>query len=136
MSHRKFPLPCHFNDIRPGICRWCNKPITKKLKNGKLSKSTWHKECVQIYKFYFWPSYTRKIVWRRDKGKCAKCHTICDKKGPNGWDLDHIVPLYQASGQTWAWDLENLQTLCKPCHKQKTALEATERSEARKRKKQ
>lgn len=128
MIHRKLPLPPHFNNPAPGICRWCNLPITKVLKNGKVSKSTWHQSCVNEYKFYHWPSYTRKIVWKRDKGKCNSCGHQCDKKGKNGWDMDHIIPLYAANYEKWAWDLDNLQTLCKPCHKKKTATEARDRA--------
>lgn len=130
--HRKLALPGHFHKPIPGTCRWCNKPITKILKNGQVSKSTWHSDCVTQYKILHWPSYTRKMVWRRDKGKCAQCKHQCKRKGPDGWDMDHIVPLHLANGQQWAWELPNLQTLCKPCHKVKTAAEATARSNARK----
>lgn len=35
-----------------------------------------------------------------------------------GWDVDHIVPVAEGGGQC---DLDNLQTLCMPCHRQKTA---------------
>lgn len=131
MLHRKRPLPGHFHDPVPGICRWCNQEVGQ-TKTGRISKSTWHKDCVAKYKFYYWPSYTRKIVWRRDKGKCANCGTQCARKGPTGWDLDHIIPLHLANGAEWAWELPNLQTLCKPCHKAKSASEATARSVARK----
>lgn len=132
MEHRKPPLPAYFSNPTPGICRWCNKPMTKVLKNGKLSKSTWHDKCVKEYKLLHWPSYTRKAVWKRDKGNCSQCSTVCDKRGPNGWHMDHIVPLYSVQGQLWAWGLGNLQTLCKPCHKIKTSSEATARALVRK----
>lgn len=132
MLHRKPPLPPHFNKTTPGICRWCNEAITKTLKSGKVSKATWHQSCVTEYKSIHWPSFTRKLVWRRDKGKCSGCGHQCDRKGKNGWQMDHIIPLYAANGQLWAWKLENLQTLCKPCHKIKTAKEAGERAAARK----
>lgn len=129
---RKPPLPEHFSNPIPGICRWCNKPITKLLKNGKLSKSTWHNTCVNEYKLLHWPAYTRKMVWKRDKGICSQCGSKCDRKGINGWHMDHIIPLYSAQGQLWAWSMDNLQTLCKPCHKIKTANEASQRAAARK----
>lgn len=42
---------------------------------------------------------------------------------------DHIVPLVDAPDRNirW-WTLENLQLLCEPCHKAKTAREATYRA--------
>lgn len=132
MIHRKLPLPDYYHTPIPGTCRWCNKPVTKILKNGKISKATWHPECVKKYKFYYHSSYTKRVVWKRDKGKCANCSHQCLKKGTDGWDLDHIVPLHLANGDPMAWELNNLQTLCKPCHKKKTAAEATARSIARK----
>ena len=129
---RKPPLPLHFNKPTPGICRWCNGTITKKLKNGKPSKSTWHEPCVAQYKTIHWPSYTRKLVWRRDKGKCASCGTKCDRKGTNGWHMDHRVPIFLANSELWVWELPNLQTLCKSCHKEKTTAEAGIRAHMRK----
>ena len=41
------------------------------------------------------------------------------------WELDHIVPLVDGGSH----DLDNLQTLCTPCHKAKTVSEASERRE-------
>lgn len=40
------------------------------------------------------------------------------------WEVDHIVPLIDGGSHA----IENLQTLCTPCHKQKTAAEATARA--------
>lgn len=53
------------------------------------------------------------------------------------WDADHIRPLWSAPrdmtlDQRPAWfGLENLQTLCRQCHKAKTAREARHRADAR-----
>lgn len=41
-----------------------------------------------------------------------------------GWAADHIVPLVDGG----TFDIENLQTLCLACHKQKTAREASARA--------
>ncbi|MAI81052.1 MAG: hypothetical protein CL917_19080 [Deltaproteobacteria bacterium] len=43
------------------------------------------------------------------------------------WELDHILPLVDGGGH----ELENLQTLCTPCHKKKTAEEARRRAQRR-----
>ncbi len=34
------------------------------------------------------------------------------------WDADHIVPVAEGGGQC---DLDNLRTLCLPCHREQTA---------------
>jgi len=39
------------------------------------------------------------------------------------WELDHKVPLIDGGTH----DLSNLQTLCVPCHRKKSALEQRER---------
>ena len=47
-------------------------------------------------------------------GKCADCG--CKTGGANGLDWDHVTPLEMGGEDT----LDNLQPLCKPCHKLKT----------------
>ena len=52
----------------------------------------------------------RWLLHKRDRGVCAEC-------GAEGrWECHHIVPV--ASGGSHS--LDNLQTLCVPCHKAKT----------------
>ncbi|KAM4559859.1 DNA annealing helicase and endonuclease ZRANB3 [Odontesthes bonariensis] len=46
------------------------------------------------------------------------------------WQVDHIRPVYSGGGQC---SLDNLQTLCTVCHKARTARQAKERSQMRKR---
>lgn len=129
-SHRIPPKPPHFDTAPEGTCRWCNVEIGL-TKKGKPSKSRWHAGCVKEYKLLFWPATTRRAVWARDKGRCHECKTLCDKKGKNGWHMDHIVPLIEANGQLSFWQLGNLQTLCKVCHTAKTSQEATNRATQR-----
>nr|XP_023677386.1 DNA annealing helicase and endonuclease ZRANB3 isoform X2 [Paramormyrops kingsleyae]XP_023677387.1 DNA annealing helicase and endonuclease ZRANB3 isoform X2 [Paramormyrops kingsleyae]XP_023677388.1 DNA annealing helicase and endonuclease ZRANB3 isoform X2 [Paramormyrops kingsleyae]XP_023677389.1 DNA annealing helicase and endonuclease ZRANB3 isoform X2 [Paramormyrops kingsleyae] len=42
------------------------------------------------------------------------------------WQADHIRPVYQGGGQC---SLDNLQTLCTVCHRERTAQQAKERSQ-------
>ncbi|XP_059136826.1 DNA annealing helicase and endonuclease ZRANB3 [Peromyscus eremicus] len=46
------------------------------------------------------------------------------------WQVDHIKPVYEGGGQC---SLDNLQTLCTVCHRERTARQAKERSQARRR---
>ncbi|XP_063144773.1 DNA annealing helicase and endonuclease ZRANB3 [Candoia aspera] len=45
------------------------------------------------------------------------------------WQVDHIKPVFSGGGQC---TLENLQTLCSVCHKERTAKQAKERSQVKK----
>ncbi|KAM6178321.1 LOW QUALITY PROTEIN: DNA annealing helicase and endonuclease ZRANB3 [Rhynchocyon petersi] len=44
------------------------------------------------------------------------------------WQVDHIKPVYSGGGQC---SLDNFQTLCTVCHKERTASQARERSQVR-----
>uniref|UniRef100_A0A8B9TF26 Zinc finger RANBP2-type containing 3 n=1 Tax=Anas platyrhynchos TaxID=8839 RepID=A0A8B9TF26_ANAPL len=46
------------------------------------------------------------------------------------WQVDHIKPVYSGGGQC---SLENLQTLCTICHRERTAKQAKERSQMKRR---
>ncbi|WP_374211822.1 HNH endonuclease [Erythrobacter fulvus] len=53
---------------------------------------------------------------RRDGFACVKCG------GKHRLEVDHIAPVRDAPERSF--DLENLQTLCGPCHGAKTRKEA------------
>ncbi|WUR15699.1 HNH endonuclease signature motif containing protein [[Empedobacter] haloabium] len=59
----------------------------------------------------------RAAIKARDCGLCRKC-------GALGSVVDHIVPLWKGGSD----EPENKQTLCDPCHQDKTAQEANERA--------
>ena len=58
----------------------------------------------------------RRAALERDGYRCRACG-----KAAGRFEIDHIVPL-EAGGA--AYDLDNLQTLCKfPCHAAKTTID-------------
>lgn len=129
-EHRNPPKPPFYTTAQPGQCRWCGQQILKA--DGSVNKrANWHPKCVAEYKLIHWPGETRKAVYKRDKGICAKCGHKCARKYSDVWHLDHVKPLIEAQGDLDFWRLPNLQTLCQKCHHAKTGAEATARAEAR-----
>ncbi len=52
----------------------------------------------------------RTLVWKRDKGKCAVCGM-----SEGIYDVHHKTPISKGGA---LFDLGNLQTLCRKCHKE------------------
>ena len=102
-SHRRIGIP--FPQAARGKCRFCGQPI---IRDGKPNKRfNWHPDCVDSYMMQF-SSHARERVRNRDRGKCASCG-----RRSRTWEHDHIVPLKDGGSHA----LENMQTLCVPCHK-------------------
>jgi 5-methylcytosine-specific restriction endonuclease McrA len=148
-GHRRPEI--QFTDAPRGQCRWCGEAILYESgeKRGRTDlRRRWHSRCVEEYNQSD-PSEARKRIRRRDRGRCRACKIDTYairremKKIGRGrtkeirqrgfkpkqsyWELDHIVPLIDGGGH----GDDNLQTLCTPCHKEKTAEEARRRAEAR-----
>lgn len=146
-AHRRPEI--RFSDAPRGTCRWCGEAILHERgdKRGRLDRRRrWHPACVDAYNASD-PREARRRVRRRDRGVCAGCglDTYALKRRLRGrgshrklrelgfkprkslWELDHVVPLIDGGGH----ELRNLQTLCTPCHKRKTAEEAARRGERR-----
>ena len=99
-------------------------------------------ECFDGFQSRCDPNYNRWLVMSRDRGVCASCgldtralekeirssndaDIVCQEIVRRGfdpdrsfWEMDHIRPVRQGGGLC---EIDNLQTLCVPCHKQKTA---------------
>lgn len=131
-----------------GQCTWCGEPVGK-------GRQTWCSDaCVDAWRQAYDWTYIRRQVYQRDAGVCQLCG--CDtvritrlwrhvrqwsylaavwlkkqyqEQGFNQllyppWQADHIVPRVRGGGN----ELENLRTLCEPCHKVVTAELASERA--------
>jgi len=145
MSDHRRPT-IQFSDAPRGQCRWCGELIFHPSgdKRGEVDRRRrWHPECVDIYNASD-PSEARRMLRKRDRGRCAVCRLDTNrlrrqvrgrgrtrklrelgfKPRQSLWEADHILPLIDGGGH----GLDNLQTLCTPCHKQKTADEARARA--------
>jgi len=138
-----------FSDAPQGECRWCGEAILFEAgdKQGSVNRRRrWHQACVDTYNESD-PREARRRVRKRDRGRCAMCRVDTSKirrevRGRGRakqlralgykirgslWELDHVVPLIDGGSH----ELANLQSLCTPCHKKKTADEARQRARCR-----
>ena len=121
------------------LCRWCQLEILARRRRTFCSGY-----CVHQWRLRSDASYLREQVFLRDAGVCAECGTdtmaayrqlkrsrgatraealaMWGLRSVNArrslWDADHIVPVAEGGGLC---DLENLRTLCLPCHLEATA---------------
>ncbi len=121
------------------LCRWCDLEIHAKRRRTFCSDF-----CVHQWRLRSDPGYLRDQVFARDRGVCQLCDAdtlaiyaaLRRSRGParaaglslysmksiasrrSLWDADHVVPVAEGGGQC---DLDNLRTLCLPCHRQITA---------------
>ena len=121
------------------LCRWCELEILAKRRRTFCSDY-----CVHQWRLRTDPGYLRDQVFARDRGRCHLCqadtvaiyNALKRARGParaaglslygmksinarrSLWDADHILPVAEGGGQC---DLDNLRTLCLPCHREATA---------------
>ncbi|NXI56037.1 ZRAB3 endonuclease, partial [Chloroceryle aenea] len=104
-------------EIEHGVCQFCNQNAQElylsirdapKSQRKKLLESSWmsHLPLGQL----------NEIITNPTEGQF--------------WQVDHIKPVYSGGGQC---SLENLQTLCTICHRERTAKQAKERSQLKRR---
>ena len=78
-----------------------------------LDKSDNFKDNSNRYSF---SEFEKNAICSAKDYKCCECRTnLLDR----GFDIDHKLPLANGGKNT----IENLQALCKKCHKNKTAKE-------------
>ena len=64
----------------------------------------------------------RHAIMTRDYGLCRTCNS--QGRLTMACDVDHITPVWEGGSDAET----NLQALCRPCHKAKSAAEATRRA--------
>jgi 5-methylcytosine-specific restriction protein A len=115
------------------LCRRCNAEVPK----GRQTFCS--KGCVHEWRIRTDPGYLRQETFKRDRGVCAVCgiDTMGDRedrrKRSRGtghlWQADHIKPVVEGGGEC---ALDNIRTLCTPCHRETTKALAARRAEERK----
>ena len=120
---RKPPKPKSYYTKIKGQCRWCGNMIVNEDESINERRS-WHEECATEYMIIYHSREQRAQLRMRDGGVCNHCG-----KNSGRWDVDHIRPLVEQKGLEaheldWSYYMmENLQTLCKSCHRKKTNSE-------------
>lgn len=129
-NHRQAPRPSSW-DCPRGTCRFCGEDI---IEDGKQNKRKhWHQACADTWRKINDPTESKKAVFLRERGNCQGC----DFKSINirDFDCDHIKPLIESDGDLTYWMMNNLQLLCKDCHKDKTKVDMIRLRETRQREK-
>ena len=122
-NFRQPPKPDSYYTKVKGQCRWCGNMILNEDESINERRS-WHEECATEYMIIYHSREQRAQLRRRDGGQCNHCGEIVRR-----WDVDHIRPLVEQKGLKpdeldWSYySLDNLQTLCKKCHRVKTNSE-------------
>jgi 5-methylcytosine-specific restriction endonuclease McrA len=129
-----------------GVCRLCAGPILDA--DGRVNRRRrWHQLCTDYVTVVLHSQWTLAAFRRIDgRLRCYACG-FTNHDGPceyaynsegwriggcvlgehRGWEVDHVVPLWAGGSHGFA----NLQTLCYPCHRDKTAREAALRAARR-----
>ena len=117
------------------MCRWCKGAVSGRRRTFCSDA------CVHEWRLRSSTSYLRECVFERDAGVCALCrldtHKLrrrimrlpfaqrmrelralqecgaIHKKRKSWWEADHIVPVVEGGDSS----LDNMRTLCIPCHR-------------------
>jgi len=120
------------------MCRWC-----KGVVSGRR-RTFCSDACVHEWRLRSSSSYLRECVFERDGGICAVCRVdthkqrrrimrlpfsermralqalqksgVIHKGRKSWWEADHILPVVEGGDS----NLDNLRTLCIPCHREAT----------------
>ena len=117
-------------NLRRGLC-WCGSPESNRPGAGRDFCSGAHQYWYHTVFHAGWDQF-RLTMFLRDNYACAVCgmqYGRADGSGaPFCLRLDHVKPLALGGA---AYDEDNVQTLCIPCHAAKTASDMAQIAEHR-----
>ena len=89
----------------------CGKKLTGRQKRWASEECS--ERAYEIFSIYKGNSNSiRKALFKIEQGFCRNCGVYSTK-----WQADHIIPVFLGGGYS---ALNNFQTLCPDCHKEKT----------------
>ena len=97
-------------------------PKCKKVSNKTYDTTMRSKDRAKIYNSKKWKDIRVKAMVR-DEFMCVTCRK--NDIDTEAEEVDHIIELQDRPDL--AYELDNLQSLCKPCHSKKTKLEKQNR---------
>ena len=112
----KIIMPKEYEErILNNQCPVCGLPKEEWKRRKDWTNCSW--QCTETYKkyvIYGWDQLREK-VFERDNYTCA----ICRRQFNKNYTMigDHIIPIACGGDQ---WDINNIQTLCEVCNKEKT----------------
>lgn len=86
-----------------------------------FSKECTNKSLIQFLIIKGDPVIIRSELFKAQQGYCVMCGIYDDK-----WQADHIIAVCNGGGGK---GMENYQTLCEHCHKQKTIFDLSQQKE-------
>ena len=114
----------HRTDRLPGRCRLHGLPI------GRGRRTACGPECSEAgLRLAFWETMCH-AAWERDEHRCRECGKELRHRRDGSYH--HVIEVNKGGGQL---GLDNIQTLCVPCHDAKTAAYAAERAALRRQQK-
>lgn len=129
-----------------GICKLCHLDVSKYYRRFQAGWR-WHREQFEKAFWEKWaaenpthPAVTHRMPWHRPPIETARLRGLVRKeqdrlypgwdfKRSTGWDADHIIPVAEGGLKL---GIDNLRTLCQPCHKGETAKLAARLAAAKK----
>jgi 5-methylcytosine-specific restriction endonuclease McrA len=127
----------HSEDTRLAVCAFCGAPITRKPSQiGKYTDNYCDSTCKAKHQQRpnpsrsgaACPAYThgqaclgsgwvgaRRLARDRDEHRCQICGITATEYG-RALSVHHLVPISEFADKSEAHTLDNLVTLCQPCH--------------------